>query len=263
MVDTAEDITESEETTQPESVNEPKETAQPEKAAQPEAVTQHQDAVHLPITVGTEVQIELIKMNCRLKSELIGLEEGEFLILKLTHCDPCGMLSSDKVSGSIILVRYMFHGAIYGFKTKVLNMIYRPERMIFVEYPTKIEEHNVRTEQRYDCVMQAECTSGEMTTELIITDISVKGCRCIILTTLIENKGELLKQINMDATIDMKVPIPSSEEFFNVNGTIRNINRDETEIIFGISFNDIPPDEKSKFDRLINILASITGEHHR
>ena len=92
--------------------------------------------------------------------------------------------------------------------------------------------------------MQAECTAGESTTELIITDISVKGCRCIILTTLIENQKELLKPINMEATVDLKIPIPSSNEFFKVNGVIRNINRDETEIIFGVKFNDIPSDEK-------------------
>ena len=100
-------------TAPPEDATQAEDTAPPEKTSKSEGVLQHQEAVHIPITVGTEVQVELIEMNCRLKSELIGLEEGEFLILKLAHCDPCGMLKSDKVSGCNILVRYMFSTALY------------------------------------------------------------------------------------------------------------------------------------------------------
>ncbi|MBE9528071.1 MAG: flagellar brake protein [Proteobacteria bacterium] len=219
----------------------------------------HDERAQISIAVGTEVQIEIVEHHLRLKSELIGLEEGEFLILKLSHSDPGGLLRSDVIRDCNIIVRYMFHGAVYGFQTSVISQIHKPTRMLFVKYPMAVEEHNVRTEPRFDCVIQAQGTSGDVTTELVITDMSAKGCRCIIMTEMTEHKDELQESINMDTTLDLSIPIPSSDETLAVSGTIRNINKDDTEMIFGVQFDEMNATARGQFDKLMKIMTSISG----
>jgi c-di-GMP-binding flagellar brake protein YcgR len=219
----------------------------------------HDDTAKISIAVGTEVQIEIIEHHLRLKSELIGLEEGEFLILKLSHSDPCGLLRSDVIRDCNIIVRYMYHGAVYGFHTSIISQIHKPTRMLFVKYPATVEEHNVRTEPRFDCVIQAQGTSGDVTTELVITDMSAKGCRCIIMTEMTEHKAELQETINMDTTLDLSIPIPSSDETLSISGTIRNINKDDTEMIFGVQFDEMNATARAQFDKLIMMMTSISG----
>lgn len=227
-------------------------------------ITDLEANVYLPISVGTELLVEIANLKLRLKSELIGIEDEEYLLIKLAHHDPDGGFDDDAITKSPIIIKYAYRGSVYGFKTSILNIVSVPARLAFVSYPKQIEEHNIRTSSRFDCVLPAEGIFDGTSTELIITDISVNGCRCVILTSLVIHKKKLYEVLNMDSTIELELQFPGMKEKLRLPGTIKNINKDSEEIMCGVKFEKIPKKTEKNLERFIKMLESIshTGTGH-
>ncbi len=211
----------------------------------------------MPISVGTELLIEIADLKLRLKSELIGIEDDEYLIVKLSHHDSGGGFKDKTIEQSPLVIRYVYKGSVYGFKATVLNIISKPAKLIFVSYPERIEECNVRTSPRYDCVLPAAATIGDASTELIITDISKNGCRCVIMTSMVKNKAKLYDTINMNSELELKVEFPGMEDKMILSGAVKNINKDEEEIMFGLSFAKMDAKAKVNFNKFIRLISSV------
>ena len=213
---------------------------------------------YLPISVGTELLIDITDLKLRLKSELIGIEDEEYLIIKLSHHDPKGGFNDDTITKSPIIIKYAYKGSVYGFKAKVLNIVSTPAHLAFVSYPKKIEEHNVRTSSRFDCVLPAEGIFDGTSAELIITDISVNGCRCVIITSLVIHKKKLYEVLNMDSTMELDLQLPGMKDKLRLSGVIKNINKDAEEIMFGVKFEKIAKKTSTNLERFIKMLSTVS-----
>ena len=213
---------------------------------------------YLPISVGTELLIDVADLKLRLKSELVGIEDDEYLIVKLSHHDPEGGFNDDTVKKSPIIIKYAYRGSVYGFKTRVLNIVSNPVRLAFVSYPKQIEEHNVRASSRFDCVLPAEGIFEGTSTELIITDISANGCRCVIITSLVMNQKKLYEVLNMDSSIELELQFPGMKEQLRLSGVIKNINKDAEEIMCGIMFEKMPKKTKTNLEKFIKMLSTVS-----
>jgi hypothetical protein len=212
---------------------------------------------YMPISVGAELLIEIADLKLRLKSELIGIEDDEFLIVKLAHHDPGGGFEDKAIEKSPVIIRYAYKGSVYGFEARVLNIISKPARLAFISYPERIEEYNVRTSQRYDCVLPAEATLGDASADLVITDIGNDGCRCVIMTSMVKDKEKLYDTLNMNSRLDLKVEFPGMAEELKLSGVVKNINKDADEILFGLSFEKMNHKAKVNFDKFIRLISAV------
>jgi c-di-GMP-binding flagellar brake protein YcgR len=213
---------------------------------------------YLPISVGTELLVEITDLKLRLKSELIGIEDEEYLLIKLSHHDPDGGFNDDAIAKSPVIIKYAYRGSVYGFKTDILNIVSIPAHLAFVSYPKQIEEHNIRASSRFDCVLPAEGIFDGTSAELIITDISVNGCRCVILTSLIMNRKKLYEVLNMDSTMELELQFPGMKDKLRLPGIIKNINKDSEEIMCGVKFEKVPKKTEKNLENFIKMLESIS-----
>ena len=213
--------------------------------------------LHLPITLGTELLVEIADLKLRTKSSLIGMENSSYLIIKLSSQDFEAGLADEKGGSGELIVRYLFKGSVYGFKTRLLKVLTEPDRLAFVSYPAKIEEFNVRHNPRYECILPAETIFGDETVELVIVDISMKGCRCVIRTSTVTDRDRLYSSIDIDRVIPMRIDLPGVEEKVGMKGRIRNINKDHDRVIFGVLFDE--PDEKAEetLGRFVSLMSDI------
>lgn len=213
--------------------------------------------VCLPISFGTELQIELLDINLRIKSELIGLESKRYIIMKISDNDLSGIFRNAAVKKNSLVVRYLYNGSVYGFKTSALAFISAPARLLFAGYPESIEEFNVRIEERYNCILPAKASLGGGSVDLVIVDICRGGCRAVIKTSAADNKESLDRSINMDMTLDLAVFLPGVAGEFGIKGAIRSINKDSSKISFGLKFEAMEPKAREGLDRYISLISAI------
>ena len=137
------------------------------------------------IELGTHLQIEIKGIQLSLKSELIGMEVGKFLIVKMHQIDKT---ITGQLEKSEIIVTYLRKDAILGFQSSVISIISIPGDLVFIEYPESIENHNMRAHQRVECFLPAKFDIGHNIVEGAIIDISNEGCCCKIKNLKIINE---------------------------------------------------------------------------
>ena len=158
----------------------------------------------LSIEPGTLLQIEIGGIKFRFKSELVGLQADEYLIIKtpLVPSDaPFGMIKHKLFRGNDIIVRYLIGGMVYGFQSKLLGAISDPIKLLFLEYPKIVEQHDLRSHERVDCLLPGRLKFKDTELACLVLDISEKGCRCRIKN----QKDKKLPTIKIDDQVVLRV----------------------------------------------------------
>lgn len=210
---------------------------------------QHLD---LPITLGTGLIIEIVNLKQRIKSQLVGMEHGKYLIVRVSEKDLIGNFRSDHVKDSPMIVRYLHNGTVYGFSSSILNIVSTPAKLFFVTYPSKIDEFTVLSNSRHECILPALTMIGNDFVEMVILDISKQGCLCMV-KTADPNDERLYGAVQVNKTIDIKVQFPGAEGKFGLVGKIRNVSKDVGKILLGVQFDNIPPDLRAQLDGFLSL----------
>ncbi|MFQ5736430.1 MAG: PilZ domain-containing protein [Thermodesulfobacteriota bacterium] len=214
----------------------------------------------LPVTLGVEVLVEITNLKLRIKSLMVGMEHGRYIIVRISPQDLIGNFRSEAVLESPMIIRYLYNGTVYGFETRVLNVVAQPAKLFIVSYPEKIEEYSVRNRSRYECVLPASTMFGNDIVDMVIVDISREGCQAFIKVTE-PKRDELYGLIQVNKKIDMRVQFPGSEGRYDLVGIIRNVGKEPDKIILGVLFQSLAPDAKVQLDKYIDLIAE-TGKEH-
>lgn len=189
------------------------------------------------IEVGTSVYLEIEGIPTRIKSVLVGMQPGEYLIVK---SPPSAVLSHDlrHYQGRTVVVRYRFHGTVFGFQTSLLGSIVEPARLMFLISPRIIQEYNLRAAQRLDCHLpcHAMLDGGEI--EGVIQDMSLSGCRVSTRAARLHNPAD--SGIVRDAAVRLRFHLPGAASPLTLSGRIRNIEHDSAHVTFGMAFDELP-----------------------
>ncbi len=211
-------------------------------------------SLDLPITLGTGLIIELVNLKQRIKSSLVGMEPGKYLIIRLSEKDLIGNFRSDNVKESPMIVRYLHNGTVYGFRSSIVNIVSVPAKLFFVTYPSKLEEFTVLSNSRHECILPALTMIGNAFVDMVILDISKQGCLCMV-KTADPNDDKLYGAVQVNKTIDIKVQFPGAEGKFGLMGKIRNVSKDVGKILLGVQFEEMPPDLKARLDNFLSLIA--------
>ena len=197
----------------------------------------------ITLDVGVDVQLKLEGVGFALQSTVVGMEPGEYLIIK----SPKSFVSIKHkcVPGSEMVVRYLHNGTVYGFQTKLIEFITSPTKLFFLEYPRIIEHHDLRHEKRFPCHFPARLKLRDgRDVASVISDISQNGCRCLI--DMDRNHGMGIPHI--DDQVSFSCQFPGVQGAYVIAGTVRNISKARSEIVLGVEFAVVE-------DEINNILA--------
>lgn len=121
----------------------------------------------------------------RLKLTLVGYELGKYILLKYPKVARTSDYKDVLVEGNVMIVRYLMEGnkgECFAFRSSIKSISLSPEKLLFLEYPKRIENRQLRTQQRTSIHIPAAIMLEDTGTDKdaringIIGDISAKGC---------------------------------------------------------------------------------------
>jgi c-di-GMP-binding flagellar brake protein YcgR len=186
--------------------------------------------------IGTILEIQIEGIKSRLKSELFAIEEGNYLIIKLSPFQSLANFTKLVYEGTVIIIRYIHRGTMFGFKSRIKHVMIEPAKLIFIEYPEKIESQDLRVHKRLDCYLPANVRIEDNTIAGTITDISREGCQFTVKTLNIGKSADLLQ---IDNEIGVSFQLPGVEEKLTITGKQKNIKKDKDNVNIGVLFSDM------------------------
>ena len=201
----------------------------------------------ISIEIGTQLQIRIDGVASNYVSTLIGMEPDKYLIINA----PLALLGYARQKlfrGSKIIVRYLYKGSAFGFKSELINDLYKPLKLLFVGYPEIIEEHNLRSGARIDCVLPIKMKINNDERNGVILDINETGCRCVVKK---EEEDKELSYVQTDEQITLMCQFPLIEGEHAILGKVRNIRKDMKQMTLGIIFHEIEPEIENIIGRYI------------
>ncbi len=175
----------------------------------------------------------------RLKLPLIGYELGKYIILKYPKSANTSEYKDVLIEGNVLIVRYLMEGnkgECFAFRSSIKTISQYPEKLIFIEYPKKIENRQLRLQQRTSIHLPAlimlEGSVDSKGTQIsgIIGDISAKGCGFTFKT-----KSATAKVNKRDVFVCLQSP---SDGEVSIPARVCNSRNDNGIVSVGIQFLD-------------------------
>ncbi len=197
----------------------------------------------LSVELGSELSIELQGFGIRFKGKIIGMEPGSILIVQLPD-----VVDERIGKGSLLIVRYLSLGRVYGFQASVLSLVNMPLRMAILAYPQEVECFELRRHPRFQCLLPCKVENDLRELSGAIVDISIGGCRFV---ACIDDKASMSHvQVEEPVTVECRFPgIPNSATF---PGIIRNLNFDGKKLSLGLQFRDLNYESISKLHEFLD-----------
>ena len=202
------------------------------------------------MNIGIIFRLQIKGAKRRLSSELIGIEDGKYLIVKMPPLHTMENASTLFIKENEIAVKYMYKGTIFGFQSRIIDLIHKPYKLAFIKYPEKIESFDVRGNKRVECFLPANIKIAEHIIEGCITDISRAGCLFTIETPEHEGSKDLLELNN---EISVGFHLPGIEDELSVDAKQRNIKKDTVSTSIGIEFVKMDSSVQTKLFDFLSI----------
>ena len=181
----------------------------------------------------------------------MGKEEGRYLIIKIPMVgNPEEFFAKDKE----LVVRYVHEGSVFGFRSQVMLSILDSLNVVFVKFPKKIEDYNLRTHKRLDCSLPArlEVVARHQNRKLhfkgVIGDISKGGCKA---TISLEELEWIKESLSIQSAVMIFLFLPGVEGELLLRGVVRSMTQDSVVLSMGIQFADLSGKIQTKLDRFI------------
>ena len=201
--------------------------------------------------INTVLQVEAQGHSSRLKSHLVGKEEGRYLIIKI----PVLENSEDIfVKDKELVVRYVHQGSIFGFRSSIMFALPGHFNVAFVQFPKKIEDYNLRSFKRFDCYLpvRLEVMTSHQDRQLrfqgVIGDISKGGCKATVDLKELEWVKEPLK---IKSVVEMFISLPGVEGELLLQGAVRSMSQDSEALSLGIQFVDLGSRTQAQLNKFI------------
>ena len=192
------------------------------------------------VELGTPLQVQLEKMPDRFKSVLVGIDPGQYMIIRQPIADDAKAIF---VPGKAVVIRFLHRGSVYGFQTEIISVVKVPAALLFIKYPAKIEDHNLRNHKRIDCYLPSHLQVGKMTFNSRIIDLSKGGCQVAIEISEVEG---ISNPIDVDQQVNLSFSLPGLAGEVNIEGVVKKILNDKNQIKIGTKFNEIDAKYKAK-----------------
>ncbi len=178
----------------------------------------------IPLAMESEMLIEILDLNLRIKSKYVGVEEGQFVIVKIFDEDLTGDFNSETIKEHPVTAIFKDNEIVCRFEARILNVVSEPARLLFLEYPKDIEKRGPR-KKRHVCQIPAQTMLGNEIVDIDIIDLSSDGCLCTIAKTDFEKDKKRAEHMIVGKKADILVNFPVTNEALSLPGIIRNSSK--------------------------------------
>lgn len=182
-----------------------------------------------PFDVGMMINLQIAapkyKVN-RFPVYLAGWISPHLLMTYHKHYDT-GILAIPK--DTAMIARYLFHGQIYGFLTKLYFKQSEPLNLWFLEYPNRIEVKNLRQSNRIPITLQVSIKDGA---EFFTHDISVHGASLLVSADSPANEMKVGKELELDFSLPDGTPINA------LKAVIVRVYSEKSHQMLGVKFDE-------------------------
>jgi len=208
------------------------------------------------LTPGKIIDLQLNgPSSVRIKPTVIGIDVGRYLLVKLPNKLNFADYKDVLLAGNGAVVRFIVegeHGECVAFSTVIDHVMTVPERLIFLNYPTSIENRQLRSHQREKTHLPAHISQhkqGEMLAGSCIggyiVDISPQGCQ---FSFKANGQHSAVKK----CPIYIAITLVGYEKPLIVRAHVKNHRIENQSIVVGIMFDESTIDTISA---LLNELA--------
>lgn len=183
------------------------------------------------LEIGVRLLIDFDGHDVTFRSTLVGIEHGKYLLVKTPS--PFDGTDQDLFNVEGLTIKSLYKGTIYAFRSRVLGIISEPSQLMFIDYPGRIEHHELRSHKRFKCSIVAQAGLNQEERGGVIENISKGGCRCVI-ETFPADAG--LPNDILNDTIAFRCRFPGSGGEVGFVGEVKNARQKPGEIAVGVQF---------------------------
>lgn len=201
------------------------------------------------IEIGCQLFIQTNTLNERIPTFLVGVIPQSGLIIKTPYIQglECGLVSGDQ-----IVIRYVFMGEVFGFKSKVMTSIAFPFKLTFISYPEKIEKLSLRKKTRIICNIPSQLLYRELEIKGVVADMSSDGVLFVAKTTDNENHMHL----SINAEVALMIPLMGVDGKTRIDGVIKNFRINDRLLKIGIRFKNLSHEIEQKLEKYVNAIMT-------
>jgi hypothetical protein len=199
--------------------------------------------VALSINIGTALTLQIAGREPRIKGDFIGMKQDAYLIVEIAEDSVWKNLSK----GAQLIVRYVYLGNIYGFRSVVLTSLDNPSKLIYLSFPTSIENHSLRKKQRACCYIPVKAKVVETEVDGVILDISSDGCKFAVKCA----QNSICHFLQVEDEITVFLPFFGTETLEKIQAVVRYCIEEPEKKILGLQFKDASQKIVSLIDKYI------------
>lgn len=208
--------------------------------------------LRLNMELGSPLSFKFDGVTQIFKATLIGLEPQEYLILKIALPKEFHQYLKKDAK---LNVKFMSLGSEYGFAASIVENITTPYSLIFISYPTTVENLDSRSRTRVCCYIPTTAQMNEKNIKGTLNDISMNGCRFVIKLPV----NLQPRQIMLIDKIELSFAIMGLEERQIFEGKVRNTTIDKEKIAMGIEFTNLTDELQKNIAAYITSVAEISS----
>jgi len=207
----------------------------------------------LNMELGAQLFLQIEGSEIRIKCNLVGVLPQSCLMIQTPLIkNKAKFLNKD----DDIIIRYIHHGKVLGFLSKVIESLENPFDITYISYPKKVEEINLRKHSRIVCYIPAKLKWAELSFKGVVSDISEGGVRFIT----IRDQAKETDNFRIGDELTVVFPLLGMEDEVEFKGKIRSINTDVRILGIGVEFENLPSNISDKLSEYIKIVSSY-NEH--
>lgn len=189
--------------------------------------------IRLPWEIGTVTLITFAKAGKAFKSMYVGMEPGEYILLRLP---PGAGVHDHLFEGNSAVIKFIAEGTVYGFHTSVIGYMYK-KRIILVAlaYPVSMETRVLRAEHRINFFVPATLTVTGNQLPGLIVDISPSGCRFTFDTAPEAQPYDFT--VIKDVNLSFQLPGIQGNQVFGC--LVKNVSADSNRNYLGLKFEKV------------------------
>lgn len=201
----------------------------------------------MSIAVGSKAVVEPQGVGERFASRFVGWSPHKYMVLSL----PTVVTVRDHIyDGKKLVIRYMScDGLVCGFETVVQGAVFTPQRIVLVDYPSKIAVHNIRKGKRVSVFIGGELTFADKSCKCYILDISLDGCQIAL-----DTSHACASLLNIGDGVVVQFVLPGLEPVkYSLSGTLTRALDQKNEACrhFGLKFAAMPDSESKTLESYI------------
>lgn len=191
------------------------------------------------VPVGTRLEVQFLDhFDSRFQSEMVGYRFGRYLIIRF---EDFNFPQHEGVAGMVAICRFLIEdslGECFAFKTEIVNMMRRPDRLLFLDFPKEIHRRALREKQRQRANAAATIRMiGEngqrgRAFDGIVQDISPGGCRFQF------NESHTGRKVNLLPVIITLLGKDGAADK-EITGKVRNSRYQDNILSIGIQFDEL------------------------